>query len=127
MLQNCPPPSHTFLKADELDKSVANGQAKKVGTTAATIALQQDAMHKKHQLKVIQPMGPLGKLWLKLEEARKSKQDSELNLQKALDLTEESIMLVGQSNVAIRHARQVKMTHTITRDLGEARYLGQAV
>ena len=73
VLRNCPPPSHTFLKADELAKSVANGLAKKVGTTAATITLQRDAMHKKHQLKVIQPMGPLGKLWLKLEEARKSK------------------------------------------------------
>ena len=32
-------------------------------------------------------------------------------------------MLVGQANVAIRHARRVKMTHTITRDLGEARDL----
>ena len=32
-------------------------------------------------------------------------------------------MLVGQANVAIRHARWVKMTHTITRDLGEARDL----
>ena len=68
-------------------------------------------------------MGPLGKLWRKLDEARKSKRDSELNLQKALDLTEESIMLVGQANVAIRHARRVEMTHTITKDLGEARNL----
>ena len=56
VLRNCPPPSHTFLKADEVDKSVANGLAKKVSTTAATIALQRDAMDKKHKLKVIQPM-----------------------------------------------------------------------
>ena len=68
-------------------------------------------------------MGPLGKIWRKLDEARKSKKDSELNLQKALDLTEESIMLVGQANVAIRHARRVEMTHTITKDLGETRNL----
>ena len=40
VLWNCPPPSHTFLKADELDESLASGLPKKVGTTAATIALQ---------------------------------------------------------------------------------------
>ena len=104
MLRHYPTPSHTFLKPEDLDKSLAKGLPDKMGSKPAASVLQRDAIHKKHQLKVLRVMGPLGKLWSKLEEARKSKHDTKLDLNQALDLTEKAIMLMGQSNVAIRQA-----------------------
>ena len=111
-LQYCLPPSHTFLKFEDLDKSLARGLPNRVGVKVAAVALQRDSSPKKHQLKVLRVIGPLVKLWSKLEDTRKSKRDTKLDtkldLNQTLDLVEKTIMLVGQSNVAIHHAGRVE-------------------
>lgn len=122
-IKSDPAPSHVFFKPEELDESIKQGLAKKVGHSQANIALQRDATLQRQQIKVLRVMGPLGKLWQKLDDVRKSGKNRELDLAKALDLAEKAVLLVGQSNVAIRHTRRVEMTHCIMGDLKAARAL----
>ena len=69
------------------------------------ILLQQDAIYEKVQRKNMNIMGPLCKLWGSLERANKE-QDSSVSINDLIKFITQSIILVGQTNIALSYHRR---------------------
>ena len=82
------------------------GLGTKMGSLKAKSIKDRDIFFSRQQEKVLQIMGPLGKLWRELTRIQKSKQPvGKVKLANILEWTEKAVLLVGQANVAIRHTR----------------------
>ena len=70
------------------------------------ILLQQDPIYEKVQRKNMYVMGPLCKLWESLETANKE-QDSSVSINDLIKFVTQSIILVGQTNIALSYHRRL--------------------
>ena len=70
------------------------------------ILLQQDAIYEKVQRKNMDVMGPLCKLWESLVTANKE-QDSSVSINDLIKFVTQSIILVGQTNIALSYHRRL--------------------
>ena len=59
---------------------------------------QTDFSFKRIQNKILDIMGPLGKLWAMLEQAQES-DDMECDLEALLTLVQQAVLMTGQTNV----------------------------
>ena len=61
------------------------------------LQMQEDKLLQKMQQKVLNALGPLSKIWQKIEDSTQCKTDSvEINLVEFKELTEQSILMLGQ-------------------------------
>ena len=78
----------------------------------------------KTQNRVLDVMGPLGKLWTVLDTARLVEEDSrELDLFDCLEMVEKAITLLGQANTTINHNRRQNVLFKMTKDSKKAKML----
>ena len=75
-----------------------------------------DGTLSKTQARISNIMGPLGRLWLNLEEVRAGKSSEELDLFECLRLVEQSVTLLGQANVSLTYARRLTILGRLTGD-----------
>ena len=68
-------------------------------------------------------MGPLGSLWLTLEEVRTGKSDANVDLFECLKLVEQSITLIGQAKVSLTYERRLAILYRLTGDVKKAKKL----
>ena len=76
-----------------------------------------------HFLKHKLVMGPVGRLWLNLEEVRTGKSPEERDLFECLRLFEQSVTLLGQANVSLTYARRLAILGRLTGDAKKAKKL----
>lgn len=112
ILDSNPRPNHSVFKAQELDPDVENGLLSS-GNKAAPAVLKRDRMMGAAQEKVLRVMGPLGQLWRFLNEARKKNGDK-MDVHEALALTEKSVLLLGQANVAVKYNRRYEIVAAVS-------------
>ena len=84
---------------------------------------ESDGTLSKTQARISNVMGPLGRLWLNLEEVRTGKSTEELDLFECLRLVEESVTLLGQANVSLTYARRLGILGRLTGDAKKAKKL----
>ena len=120
VVKECPKPKHAFLKAAAIDSDIDEGLETKVGKKA-TYTKAYDRDLNTIQMKVLRIMGPLGRLWNRLEEVRKKRAPSTADLGTFLKLTEQTLLLVGQTNNALLYQRRVNILSTILKDKQTAR------
>ncbi|XP_068734583.1 uncharacterized protein [Montipora capricornis] len=84
---------------------------------------ESDSTLSKTQARISNVMGPLGKLWLNLEEVRTGKSTEELDLFECLSLVEQSVTLLGQANVSLTYARRLGILGRLTGDAKKAKKL----
>jgi len=84
---------------------------------------ESDSTLSKTQSRISNVMGPLGKLWLNLEEVRTGKSTEELDLFECLSLVEQSVTLLGQANVSLTYARRLGILGRLTGDAKKAKKL----
>ena len=84
---------------------------------------ESDNTLSKTQARISNVMGPLGKLWLNLEEVRTGKSRDELDLFECLTLVEQSVTLLGQANVSLTYARRLSILGRLTGDAKKAKNL----
>ena len=84
---------------------------------------ESDNTLSKTQARISNVMGPLGKLWLNLEEVRTGKSRDELDLFECLTLVEQSVTLLGQANVSLTYARRLGILGRLTGDAKKAKNL----
>ena len=77
----------------------------------------------KTQARISNVMGPLGRLWLNLEEVRTGKSPEELDLCECLRLVVQSVTLLGQANVSLTYARRLAILGRLTGDAKKAKTL----
>ena len=77
---------------------------------------ESDGTLSKTQARISNVMGPLGRLWLNLEEVRTGKSPEELDLFECLCLVEQSVTLLGQANVSLTYARRLAVLGRLTGD-----------
>ena len=70
------------------------------------ILLQQDSIYEKVQSKNMDVMGPLCNLWESLETTNKE-QDSSVSINDLIKFVTQSIILVGQTNIALSYHRRL--------------------
>ena len=75
-----------------------------------------DSTPSKTQALISNVMGPLGKLWLNLEEVRTGKSTEELDLFESLSLVEKSVTLLGLANVSLTYAHRLCILGRLTGD-----------
>ena len=68
-------------------------------------------------------MGPIGKLWLNLEEVHTGKSTEELDLFESLSLAEQSVTLLGLANVSLTYAHRLSILGRLTGDAKKAKKL----
>ena len=84
---------------------------------------ESDGTLSKTQARISNVMGPLGRLWLNLEEVRTGKSPEELDLFECLRLVEQSVTLLGQANVSLTYARRLAVLGRLTGDAKKAKKL----
>ena len=84
---------------------------------------ESDGTLSKTQARISNVMGPLGKLWLNLEEVRMGKSTEELDLFECLSLVEQSVTLLGQANDSLTYARRLGILGRLTGDAKKAKKL----
>ena len=84
---------------------------------------ESDGTLSKTQARISNVMGPLGRLWLNLEEVRTGKSPEELDLFECLRLVEQSVTLLGQPNVSLTYARRLDILSRLTGDAKKAKKL----
>ena len=120
VMRDCPKPDHKFLTSPELDSDLEEGLESVIGKKAS-FAKAYDQDLNRIQTKVLRTMGPLGRLLSKLEKFRKKKSPTTADLDTFLKLTEQTVLLVGQSNNAILFARRLNVLGLILKDKGQAK------
>ena len=86
---------------------------------------QTDFSLKRIQNKILDIMGPLGKLWATLEQAQES-DDMECDLEALLTLVQQAVLMTGQTNVLVNHNRRLIVLSRFFRDNKKAgEVLGQ--
>ena len=75
------------------------------------------------QTRISNIMGPLGKLWLALEDVRTGKADTNVDLFECLKLVEQSITLIGQAKISLTYERRLAILYRLTGDFKKAKKL----
>ena len=88
---------------------------------------ESDSTLSKTQAQISNVMGPLGRLWLNLEEVRTGKSTEELDLFECLRLVEQSVTLLGQANVSLTYARRLGILGRLTSDAKKAKKFYKAL
>ena len=118
VMRDCPNPDHKFLTSPEFDSDLEEGLETVTGKKAS-FAKTYDQDLNRIQTKVLRIMGPLGRLLSNLENFRKRKSPSTAELDTFLKLTEQTVLLVGQSNNAILFAWRLNVLGLILKDKGQ--------
>ena len=111
ILEDCPIPDHSLLKQAKLDPDMVD----LLPSLARTPAKQVDAGFMKVQSKIGQAMAPLGKLWAQLENVA-AKGSGKCKIEDLMGLVEKSVLLFGQSQVALEHNRRLYLLSRFMRD-----------
>ena len=82
---------------------------------------ESDSTLSKTQARISNVMGPLGKLWLNLEEVCTGKSTEELDLFECLSLVEQSVTLLGQANDSLTYACRLGILGQLTGDAKKAK------
>ena len=79
--------------------------------------LSSDKVFKKIQQKVLTVMGPLGKVWLTLENAMSTKrQKVEITLEDLKEYTEQTVILIGQVYNSMSYQRRLNALSTMMKE-----------
>ena len=92
-------------------------------TLGKSYGRESDGTLSKTQARINNVMGPLGKLWLNLENIRTGESSDELDLFGCLTLVEQSVTLLGQANVSLTYARRLSILGRLTGDMKKAKKL----
>ena len=84
---------------------------------------ESDSTLSKTEARISNVVGPLGKLWLNLEEVHTGNSTEELDLFECLSLVEQSVTLLGQANVSLTYARRLGILGRLTGDAKKAKNL----
>ena len=120
VLKPNPVPEHDSLTVLKLDDEILDllPQASKLHVT------HFDGSFKRVQRKMLDSMGPLGKLWHKLESVAR-KGGGSLDAKKLLSLVEQTVLVLGQTNVLINFNRRVNILARFLKDNTKASKLVQ--
>ena len=99
-----PKPTHSVLKALPLDQDMVG----LLPSQAKSPVNSTDGGMRRIQGVLLDVMGPLGKLWAQLEKIMDSGKKS-CKVDKLLKLAEQSVLLVGQTNVIINYNRRLNV------------------
>lgn len=111
VLKQNPRPSHESLVAPILDDDILE----LLPSMAKSPATYVDGSFRKIQNKLLDVMGPLGKVWRKVE-AMKSADKKSYNAKSIMTLLEQAILMVGQTNVLINHNRRYNVLSRFLRN-----------
>ena len=78
-------------------------------TLGKSYGRESDGTLSKTQARINNVMGPLGKLWLNLQNIRTDDSTEELDLFDCLKLVEQSVTLLGQANMSFTYARRLSI------------------
>ena len=111
VLKTNPVPDNDSLTVPNLDDEILEllPQASKVSCS------HFDGSMKRVQNKLIDTMGPLGKLWQNLDKVSQEGGGS-LNVNKLLSLVEQSVLVLGQANVLINYNRRTNILARFFKD-----------
>ena len=84
------------------------------------ILLQQDAIYENVQRKNMDVLGPLCKLWESLETAKKEQGSSD-SIDNLIKFVTQSIVLVGQTNIALSYHRRLSTLNVVIKSTIQAR------
>ena len=118
-MEECPKPSHDFLKTPDLDSDLEDGLDERLGRHKSKLARAQERELKGIQAKVLKTTGPLVQLWAELDALRKEK-EATISVKPLLKLVEQSLTLVGQSNIATLFARRTNILSAVLKDNKQA-------
>ncbi|XP_070556220.1 uncharacterized protein [Ptychodera flava] len=119
VLEDSPVPNISILKAAKLDPYMEE----MIDKRSSKICVNIDTGLKRVQQRVLNVMGPLGKLWSELEDIRCGRAGEETDLQTMLSLVEQSILMLGQANVATIYQRRLGIVAKISRSQKKAKKL----
>ena len=111
ILKSCPKPSTDALKPLVLDSDIID----LLPGPSQTPIKHGDGSFKRIQVRLLDTMGPLGKLWSELEKAA-LQANGKCDAKELLALAEKSVTLVGQTNVLINHNRRLNVLLRFMKD-----------
>lgn len=119
VLKKSPVPEGTVFKVPERDEYLQNliesrGKSYEKGPDLGLEISQQ---------RILYTMGPLSRLWMMLEDVRKGKSESSLNLRRCLKLMEQAVLLIGQTHASINFQRRMNFLCKITKGSHRAKNL----
>ena len=115
ILKSCPKPSTDVLKPLVLDSDIVD----LLPGSSQTPIKHADGSFKRIQVRLLDTMGPLGKLWSELEKAALHG-NGKCDAKELLELAEKSVTLVGQTNVLINHNRRLNVLSRFMKDSKKA-------
>ena len=81
------------------------------------LQMQEDKLLQKMQQKVLNVLGPLSKIWQKIEDSTQCKTDRvEIDLGEFKELTEQSIMMLGQVFNNITYNRRLSVLNALMKE-----------
>ena len=85
--------------------------------------MTSDYQMERFQGQILEVMGPLSRLWKKLEDIRKAPPDGtvEVPVDKFITLVEHVILLLGQPSLSVSYTRRLNILKMMTKDLRKAK------
>ena len=85
--------------------------------------MTSDYQMERFQGQILEVMGPLSRLWKKLEDIRKAPSDGtvEVPVDKFITLVEHVILLLGQPSLSVSYTRRLNILKMMTKDLRKAK------
>ena len=85
--------------------------------------MTSDYQMERFQGQILEVMGPLSRLWKKLEDIRKAPSDRtvEVPVDKFITLVEHVILLLGQPSLSVSYTRRLNILKMMTKDLRKAK------
>ena len=114
ILKKLPCPNHDALKVPKLDADICD----LLPTQAKNPTRAVDGSFRRVQGRLLDTMGPLGKLWVKMEEIARHKKPCDMD--KLMTLVEQAIIVLGQTNVLITHNRRLNVLSRFLKDTKSA-------
>ena len=110
ILKSVPKPSLAVFNTPKLDPDIVDLLPHESKTPISMV----DGGFRRVQGRLLDTMGPLAKLWSRLEAAKKGSGKCDLN--KIMRLAEQAVIMVGQTNVLINHNRRLNVLSRFLRD-----------
>ena len=110
ILKSVPKPSLAVFNTSKLDPDIVDLLPHESKTPISMV----DGGFRRVQGRLLDTMGPLAKLWSRLEAAKKGSGKCDLN--KIMRLAEQAVIMVGQTNVLIIHNRRLNVLSRFLRD-----------
>ena len=105
VLKDQPKPNHKGLQALKLDPDMVDLLPRQAQHPARSI----DTSFRRIQGRMLDTMGPLGKLWGKLEDIMTGRSKAECDVKMLMRLVEQSVLLLCQANVLTNHNRRLNI------------------